>query len=249
MLLNRIEYALMNNPFRAAIQRRFEAARLLRMGGGMQGGRALEIGCGRRVGTELILDCFGADAVDAFDLDPRLVALARARLARRSAPVRQWVGDASVIAAPDASYDAVFDFGIVHHVPDWRRALTEVRRVHKPGGRLYAEEVLARFILHPVTRRLLEHPREDRFAAADFAAGPGRWASCRWPPPSCGVRSRGWWRCGRPRRRGASCRCWCGAAPMAGARRRRWRGSRGPRVSAATPGAGIRRGIPRRSWR
>jgi hypothetical protein len=28
MILNRLEYALMNNPVRAAIQRRFEAKRL-----------------------------------------------------------------------------------------------------------------------------------------------------------------------------------------------------------------------------
>ena len=33
MLLNRVETALMNNPIRAAIQRHFEAQRLLRMGG------------------------------------------------------------------------------------------------------------------------------------------------------------------------------------------------------------------------
>ena len=65
----------MNNPLRALIQRRFEAARLLRMGGPMEGGSALEIGCGRGVGVQLILDLFGADAVDAFDLDPRMVAL------------------------------------------------------------------------------------------------------------------------------------------------------------------------------
>ncbi|RIL05383.1 MAG: SAM-dependent methyltransferase [Proteobacteria bacterium] len=171
MLLNRVESALMNNPVRAAIQRRFEARRLLRMGGPMRGGRALEIGCGRGVGTELILDVFGAQAVDAFDLDPRMVALARRRLRERAPRVRQWVGDASAIAAPDARYDAVFDFGIVHHVPDWRRALAEVHRVLKPGGRFYAEEVLAAFILHPVTRRLLEHPLEDRFDEDAFAAG------------------------------------------------------------------------------
>ena len=41
----------------------------------------------------------------------------------------------------------MFDFGIIHHVPQWRRALAEVARVLKPGGRFYAEEVLrgARF--------------------------------------------------------------------------------------------------------
>jgi ubiquinone/menaquinone biosynthesis C-methylase UbiE len=169
MLLNRVEYALMNNPVRSAIQRHFEARRLLRMGGPMRGGRALEVGCGRGVGTELILEVFGADSVDAFDLDPRMVALARKRLAARGSRIRLWVGDASAISAPDAAYDAVFDFGIIHHIPEWRRALAEVHRVLKPGGQFYAEEVLRRFIGHPLTRRLLAHPQSDRFDSGDFA--------------------------------------------------------------------------------
>jgi ubiquinone/menaquinone biosynthesis C-methylase UbiE len=169
MLLNRVEYALMNNPVRAMIQRYFEAPRLLRMGGAMRGGRALELGCGRGVGTGLILDLFGAESVDAFDLDPRMAALARKRLARRGSRVRIWVGDASAISVPDARYDAVFDFGIIHHVPEWRRVLAEVHRVLKPGGRFYCEEVLRRLILHPITRRLLEHPLRDRFDASGFA--------------------------------------------------------------------------------
>jgi ubiquinone/menaquinone biosynthesis C-methylase UbiE len=168
MLLNSVEYALMNNPIRSAIQRGFEARRLLRMGGPMHGGRALEIGCGRGVGTEIILDVFGADTVHAFDLDPRMVELARERLRPRGKSARVWVGDASVIAAPDATYDAVFDFGIIHHVPAWRVVLAEIRRVLKPGGQLYAEEVLAPFIAHPLTRRLLEHPLADRFERAGF---------------------------------------------------------------------------------
>jgi ubiquinone/menaquinone biosynthesis C-methylase UbiE len=169
MLLNRIEYALMNNPLRAAIQRHFEARRLLRMGGPMDGGRALELGCGRGVGSELIFELFGADSVDAFDLDPRMVALAQRRLARRGSRYRVWVGDATAISAPDASYEAVFDFGIIHHIPDWRLALAEVHRVLEPGGQFYSEEVLQHFIVHPVTRRLLEHPLSDRFDSSGFA--------------------------------------------------------------------------------
>ncbi len=168
MLLNRIEYALMNNPVRASIQRRFEARRLLRMGGPMRGGRALELGCGRGIGAELILDLFGADSVDAFDLDPRMVDLARTRLASRGSRVRVGVGDATAIDAPDASYDAVFDFGILHHVPRWRGALAEVRRVLRPGGLFYAEEALRPFIVHPVVRRVLDHPQADRFDAKEF---------------------------------------------------------------------------------
>jgi len=170
MRLNRIEYALMNNPVRATIQRHFEAARLIRMGGPIEGGAALEMGCGRGVGAELILDLFGAGTVDAFDLDPRMVALSRERLGPRGSRARFWVGDVTSIPVPDSIYDAVFDFGIVHHVPRWRLALAEVRRVLKPGGRFYAEEVLGRFIRHPFVRLLLDHPQNDRFNQDAFSA-------------------------------------------------------------------------------
>jgi ubiquinone/menaquinone biosynthesis C-methylase UbiE len=170
MILNRAEFALMNNPLRAAVQRHFEARRLLHMGGPLHGGRALEVGCGRGVGADLILGSFGAATVDAFDLDPRMVARARKRLRAHGPRVRLWVGDATAIPVPDASYDAVFDFGIIHHVPEWRSALVQIRRVLRPGGRFYAEEVLRPLIVHPVVRRLLEHPQHDRFDSADFAS-------------------------------------------------------------------------------
>ena len=156
----------MNNPLRAAIQRRFEAPRMLELGGASDGGTALELGCGRGVGAEVILDLFGVDAVDAFDLDPRMVALARRRFAAGCRKARFWVGSGTAIPAADASYDAVFDFGIVHHIHHWRGALAEVARVLKPGGRFYAEEVLEPFIRR--TRWLLDHPRADRFDAEQF---------------------------------------------------------------------------------
>ena len=170
MLLNRIEYLLMNNPIRAAIQCGWEARRLLAMGGPMNGGRALEIGCGRGVGIQIILDTFGASHVDAFDLDPRMVRAAERRHRHRADRVKVWQGDATHVNQADAHYDAVFDFGIIHHVPSWRDAISEVWRVLKPGGRFYAEEVFDRFINGFPWRWLLKHPREDRFDAAGFSA-------------------------------------------------------------------------------
>src|ERR1700678_1237651 len=123
MLVNAIEKTLMNNPVRAAIQRHFEARCLLDMGGPVTGGYVLEMGCGRGVGTEIIFEAFGAARVDAFDLDPHMVALAQKRLVGQNASV--FVGDAERIDAPDATYDAIFDFGIVHHIPRWQQALRE----------------------------------------------------------------------------------------------------------------------------
>lgn len=168
MILNNAEFALVNNRVRPAVLRWYEAPKLLRLGGRMQGGRALEVGCGGGYGLPLICELFGADRVDGFDLDPRMVMLARSRQHRAHDRIHVWVGDAIAIAAADATYDAVFDFGIIHHIPDWRQPLREMFRVLKPGGRIYVEEVLVRFIRHPVVRRVLAHPMHDRFDAAQL---------------------------------------------------------------------------------
>ena len=169
MKLNAIEKALMNNPVRAAIQRYFEAPRFRALGGTVPGGKVLEIGCGRGVGTQIIFEVFGVDQVDAIDLDPDMVRRARRRLAGYGDRLTVREGDVCSIDAPDSHYNAVFDFGIVHHVPNWRDALREVHRVLRPGGRFFAEEVLAKFIHHPLWSRILDHPMEDRFDRAMFA--------------------------------------------------------------------------------
>ncbi|MEO8434605.1 MAG: class I SAM-dependent methyltransferase [Pyrinomonadaceae bacterium] len=171
MKLNHVEKALMNNPVRALVQRRHEAALMERFGGRVEGGRVLEIGCGRGVGTEIIFERFGAREVHAFDVDPDMIARARARLGGYSADrLRIFIGDAAAIEAEDGSYDAVFDFGIIHHVPAWQRAVAEVARVLKPGGRFFFEEVTKRALDRWLYRTFLEHPKTNRFSAREFIA-------------------------------------------------------------------------------
>ncbi|GMV18050.1 MAG: hypothetical protein AMXMBFR56_62740 [Polyangiaceae bacterium] len=169
MLLNRFEKAMMNNGVRAFVQRHYEARKLRRLGGTVEGKHVLEVGCGRGAGVELLLDGFGAARVDAFDLDTQMVELARDRLRHHGDRVKLWQGSVTEIRAADRSYAAVFDFGIIHHVPAWRDALVEIFRVLEPGGRFFAEEVLAKFILNPLWRRVLDHPLTDRFDRQTFA--------------------------------------------------------------------------------
>lgn len=167
MKLNRIEKALMNNPVRALVQRHYEAALMQQIGGRVAGERVLEIGCGRGVGTEIIFERFGAGEVHAFDVDPDMIALARSRLSRF--PVDRlslFVGDAT--EAEDGTFDAVFDFGIMHHVPDWKKAVSEVVRVLRPGGRFFFEEVTAQALARWFYRTFLDHPKQDRFTAIEF---------------------------------------------------------------------------------
>lgn len=168
MLLSAGEKLAMNNPVRAALQRHYEARQLFKLGGPVKGGRVLEMGCGQGVGVEIILDVFGAENVEAFDLDPDMVARARRRLARFGDRTRLFTGDAERIEADDQTFDAVFDFGIIHHVPGWKRALSETFRVLKPGGRFFTEEVYRPFTANFLVRAIAEHPEEAEFTHDDY---------------------------------------------------------------------------------
>ncbi len=100
-----------------------------------------------------------------------MVKLARRRLARYPAErLTLYVGDATAIEAEDATFDAVLDFGIIHHVPEWQRAVAEVARVLRPGGRFFFLEVTKQALDRAVYRKPFVHPSENRFDAAEFVA-------------------------------------------------------------------------------
>jgi ubiquinone/menaquinone biosynthesis C-methylase UbiE len=84
----------------------------------------------------LIIQEFKPRQIIAFDLMPEQIALAQ----KRRLPVEFKIGDATAMDAPDASCDAVFDFGILHHIPQWRKVLVETARVLVAGGVLLIEE-------------------------------------------------------------------------------------------------------------
>jgi ubiquinone/menaquinone biosynthesis C-methylase UbiE len=169
MKMNWVEKSLMNNPIRAAFQVWGEAPLLEKLGGRTEGMRILEVGCGRGVGTEQIFRRFGAKSVYAIDVDPDMIAKARRRLSRfPSERLKVEVGDVTAIDAEDAAFDAVFDFAIIHHVPNWQSAITEIRRVLKPGGRFYFEEVTRHFLEKWFARTFMDHPTENRFSGSEF---------------------------------------------------------------------------------
>lgn len=169
MKLNFAERLLVNNPARAMVQRFYEGPLLRRLGGPVEGARVLDVGSGRGVGMELLLEQFQAGEVCGVDLDPEQVERARRRLSGRFEG--RWnVETAGVERLPfeDGSFDAVFDFGMLHHVPVWQAGVAEIRRVLRPGGRFFFEEVTRAALERWTYRTFLEHPRENRFSEEDF---------------------------------------------------------------------------------
>ena len=96
--------------------------------------QCLEIGCGQGALTRLLVERYGARVV-ASDYDPEQVALAQDQLSDLDGDLSFRVVDARVMPFEQARFDAVFSFGVLHHIPGgWRHAITEVTRVLQPDG-------------------------------------------------------------------------------------------------------------------
>lgn len=172
MKLNWVETLLMNNPVRAWIQRRYEAPALGRMAPKpTRGATALILGCGRGVDIEVAFEILQVGTATAIDLDPKQVDRAARRVGKRYGyKLTLRVGDAEKTDFEDASFDLVLDFGIIHHIPDWRAAVREVHRVLKPGGQFLYEEVPKKQLDRWLYRTFAVHPEHDRFEPEDFGA-------------------------------------------------------------------------------
>jgi ubiquinone/menaquinone biosynthesis C-methylase UbiE len=168
MQLNFLERLFILSPIRAFLQKHLETRRLLEMGGSIKMARVLEVGCGPGFGFDPLYSRFNVSSIEAFDVDPKMVFRARQRPNKKNRRPLLWVGNVRHIPVADSQYDAVFNFGAIHHVVNWRASLGEIHRVLKPGGRFYCEEILSRYITHPVIGRLMDHPQADRFDEPQF---------------------------------------------------------------------------------
>ena len=111
-------------------------------------GRTLELA----VGTGLNLPFYPADVqLTGIDVSPAMLALARRRAQALGCAAELRVGDAQALDFPEGGFDTVVVTVSLCTIPDERRALTEARRVLRPGGQLL----------------LLEHVRSP--------VGPVRW--------------------------------------------------------------------------
>lgn len=99
---------------------------------GAAGLDVLDVGCGQ--GIDLCEYArVGANATGV-DLTPRHVQLARKHLVELGLEARVEEADAERLPFADASFDRVSSNGVLHHTPDLAAALSEIRRVLRPGG-------------------------------------------------------------------------------------------------------------------
>ncbi|HVN72537.1 MAG TPA: class I SAM-dependent methyltransferase [Desulfomonilia bacterium] len=174
MKLNWAERWAVNNPIRP-LQQHLEISWLKKRVMLEQGARVLEVGCGRGAGSGLIKTLFNPAALHAMDLDTRMIHKALKYLSPGEREgISFFVGDAIRLPHRDDSMDAVFGFGVLHHIPDWQLALSEIVRVLKKGGIYFFEELYPSLYQNLITRHILLHPRENRFHSRDLKQAMNR---------------------------------------------------------------------------
>ena len=123
-------------------------------------GEVLEVG----VGTGRDLSFYSRDArLTGVDLSPAMLEIARSRARDLGLDVDLREGDAQALDFPDAAFDTVVCALSLCSIPDERRAVSEMRRVLRPGGRLLLlDHIRSSSRWARVVQRLLE-PLAVRF--------------------------------------------------------------------------------------
>jgi SAM-dependent methyltransferase len=132
------EFRALNGRLRRFLQRRigFPVFRWLGLNG--QGLDILEVGCGSGYGAVLLFR-LKPKSYTGIDLMPEMIDLARKRRDVPHADFRM-MDATDMVSIPAASKDVVVIFDMLHHIPGWRKVLSECGRVLRPGGSLLLEE-------------------------------------------------------------------------------------------------------------
>jgi ubiquinone/menaquinone biosynthesis C-methylase UbiE len=113
------------------------SADLLKAASLQPGERILDVACGTGLIARLAAEQVGpTGSVTAIDISPDMIDVAKATPSP-AAPAIDWqVGDATALSLPDGSYDVVLCQMGLMFIEDRATAVSEMRRVLAPGGRL-----------------------------------------------------------------------------------------------------------------
>ena len=106
------------------------------------GYRLLDVGCGTATLTILIKKAYPGTEVTGLDGDPKILGIARAKVAKEGLGIFLDTGMSFELPYPDSSFDRVVSSLVFHHLTTENKARTfkDIFRVLKPGGELHVAD-------------------------------------------------------------------------------------------------------------
>lgn len=103
----------------------------------------LEVGCGQAPALFEAVELLKPSLAIGLDIDREMLAAAeRMAATRRLKFIKLIHGPAENLPIAPQSMDLVIGFEVLHHVDDWKLAISEVARVLKPGGHFLSRETI-----------------------------------------------------------------------------------------------------------
>jgi ubiquinone/menaquinone biosynthesis C-methylase UbiE len=130
---------------------------------------AVDVACGP--GTLTFPLAARVGRVIGVDITPAMIESARAEAARKGLQNIDFIlGDASSLPLAGASADIVTCGYSVHHIPEPSRALTEMARILRPGGRLAILDLVLIDSPNPAANNAIERVRDPSHTAKQTGA-------------------------------------------------------------------------------
>lgn len=107
-----------------------------------EGSSLLDVGCGTGNFTRDVAPIVAPNGkVVGLDLSEAMLGVANTRASEAGLQIDYHLGDAAALPFADAQFDAVRSERLLQYLPDPAKALAEMMRVTRPGGRVAATEV------------------------------------------------------------------------------------------------------------
>jgi SAM-dependent methyltransferase len=138
------------------------------------GRKVLDVGCG----NGYVLSRYAAEGAEVYgvDLTPTAIALSERRFELSGLSGLFTVANAEELPFEDETFDCVCSMGVVHHTPDTEKAVAEIFRVVKPGGRVILMVYHRNSVLYQVNFRaqslIRRRPMQELVNEVDGVGNP-----------------------------------------------------------------------------